>query len=113
MPVALSETSDGLQIAVSGHFDFCLKPHLEQALRVCCQRPQAASCELDLGAVSYLDATALTLIHQFAQSLQDAGAQLTLKNPTKDSLRLLKAGGLEALLREPGQVADGRFPRQP
>ena len=98
MPATLIQSPDTLLIKVIDHFDFSLRPELAEAQAICTGAPENLVCQLDLAGVSYLDATALTLIRQLSMQLQSAGTLLSIVNPSVDSRRLLQAGGLQDLI---------------
>lgn len=85
---------DDLLIRISGHFDFSLRPQLQAAAEV------TGRVRLDLDAVTYLDACALTLIRQLADRLNARGLGLAIHNASGDSLRLLRAADLQDLIAD-------------
>lgn len=98
MPAILIQSPDTLLIKVSDHFDFSLRPDLVEARAICAGATSNLLCQLDLEGVSYLDATALTLIRQLSMQLQSAGTPLSILNPSDDSRHLLDAAGLDTLI---------------
>ena len=96
MPADCQPQGNDLLIRIRGHFDFSLRPQLQAAAAA----EVTGRVRLDLGAVTYLDACALTLIRQLADRLNARGLGLAIHNASGDSLRLLRAADLQGLITD-------------
>ena len=96
MPADCQPQGNDLLIRIRGHFDFSLRPQLQTAVAA----EVTGLIILDLAAVTYLDASALTLIRQLANQLHARGLSLEIRNASGDSLRLLRAADLQGLIAD-------------
>ena len=84
-------------VAVSGELDMATAPELSRSLAgVLEQHP--AQLTLELGALSFIDSTGLTLLVRTSKSLKEHEGSLQLAHPTPPVRRVLEIVGLDGLL---------------
>ena len=97
-----TDTSDGTVIArVSGELDSSNAKHFGDT--IIAAGSDALACVVDLTLVTYLDSSALTMLHRLAQ--QSAALHLVMP-PGSRAARLVEIGGLDTVLRTHPTVGD-------
>lgn len=98
-----TDTSDGTVIArVSGELDSSNAKHFGDTI-IAVAGSDARACVVDLTLVTYLDSSALTMLHRLAQ--QSAALHLVMP-PGSRAARLVEIGGLDTVLRTYRTVGD-------
>jgi anti-sigma B factor antagonist len=85
-------------VTLSGELDGASVPPLREQL-VDLTGTIAGDLVLDIGGLSFLDSTALTLLVVLHKRLSSTGQQLILSHPTPMAVRLFQITGLDSVLR--------------
>ncbi len=91
------EVRDGLCVVrVAGDLDLAVMEAFVEAVRASLGRCEA--CELDLGAVSFIDSSGLGALVRLRKESDAQGTPLRLTNVTEATARLLQLMGLTEVL---------------
>lgn len=80
MQIKTSVENSKARIAMSGRFDFNSHRQFRDAYEEILQNPEAREVELDLGAVDYLDSSALGMLLLLREKTGNAGKSMALTN---------------------------------
>lgn len=80
MQIKTTVENNKAKIAMSGRFDFNSHRQFRDAYDAILQNPEAKEIELDLGAVDYLDSSALGMLLLLREKTGNAGKSMVLTN---------------------------------
>jgi anti-anti-sigma factor len=92
-----SQMQDRHLIVLSGELDLATAPALRERLVAFNEEP-TTDLVLDIGLLTFIDSTGLSLMVSQHKALAARGAQLTIYDPTPMTRRLLDISGLTPLL---------------
>ena len=81
-------------VRVAGELDLTTAPELEHGLTSLIDGQGNMSVRLELGGLTFIDSTGLTALVRALKQARDRGGDLTLANPTPQTLRVLDMVGL-------------------
>jgi len=88
-------------VRIAGDLDLTTAPELEHGLTSLIDGQGNLSIRVELGRVTFIDATGLTALGRAQRQAHDRGGELALANPTPQILRVLDMVGLTPLLCVP------------
>lgn len=101
LSVAVVITQDHEAVVFAeGELDIANEERLEDVLRAASMC--AASVQVDLSGVSFMDRRVAELLRRHAGHCEQAGGRLRVRNPAGEPRRVLRLCGLEALLDDSG-----------
>ncbi len=85
-------------LALTGDLDPATAPQLEQAIADAGAQAGVEQVTLDLAGVSFLDSSGLRVFVTAREGLRAQGAELALRNPSANIVRLLDITGLSEII---------------
>lgn len=85
-------------LSLTGDLDPATAPQLEQAIADAGAQPGVQQVTLDLAGVAFLDSSGLRVFVTARESLSAQGADLALRNPSANIVRLLDITGLSEII---------------
>ena len=95
--ISVSGSDNGVVVAVEGELDMSTAPTLREAL-VDVIDGLEGDLILDVGLLTFIDSSGLTLLVAEHQTLRSLGHELVIFAPTPRTVRLLEIVGLDAVL---------------
>lgn len=99
MDIEVETTSDSAgrrMLRITGAIDVQSRIALTTAARAAFQSG-APAVVLDLAGVTFMDSTGIGALVQMSHDAEDAGATLTIQNPSDRVVRILEMTGLDAV----------------
>jgi anti-sigma B factor antagonist len=106
--ITVGHHRDTATVVVAGELDLATAPRLREHLEALAQTGPAAIV-LDLGGLTFMDSTGVSLLLATWRGAERRGVRLSLTRVPDDVLRLLELCGVAALL----PIAGGRAPGAP
>lgn len=99
--IEVEDRSDGISaLVIEGEVDLSNAHRVYDAVLIVAETSQLTTVELDVAAVTFIDSSGLSALVKAAATLRDRNGDLTLRNPSAQVARLLKATGLTDHLLE-------------
>lgn len=98
LEISTTDTGAESVLALSGDLDPATVPVLEAAIAEAAARDGVARVVLDLAGLSFLDSSGLRVFVTAREAMAQQGAQLALRNPTPNTVRLLDVTGLGEII---------------
>jgi anti-sigma B factor antagonist len=95
--LAVKVTSGRCTMVLSGELDVATAPLLRDRLAEVTDELET-ELVLDIGGLTFIDSTGLSLIVSAHKALKARGAALVVSSPTRMALRLFEISGLDAVL---------------
>lgn len=101
LSIEIGDRSDGISaLIIEGEIDISNAHRVYDAVLIVAETSQLTNVELDVAAVTSIDSSGLSALIKAASTLRDRSGDLTLRNPSAQVARLLKATGLTDHLLE-------------
>lgn len=92
-----TEGADPIVITVSGEVDLATAADLERALSEAMTGTDAATIDVDLAGVEFMDSAGLRVLVAARKQAEDAGRTLRLRSPHERVRRIIEITGLAAV----------------
>ena len=90
--IEVEDRSDGISaLIIEGEVDLSNAHRVYDAVLIVAETSQLTTVELDVEAVTFIDSSGLSALIKAAATLRDRKGDLTLRNPSQQVARLLKA----------------------
>jgi anti-sigma B factor antagonist len=92
--ISVSESDNGVVLALAGELDMAAAPALREALAAVTEGLEG-DLTLDVGQLTFIDSSGLTLFVQEHKNLRSRGHELIILDPTRRTSRLFQIVGLD------------------
>jgi anti-sigma B factor antagonist len=92
--LVVAQEGDGVLVSVLGEIDFASAPQLWKAVDEAIEA-STRRLVIDLHATAFVDSTALTIFVRAFKRLRHQGADLILRSPRQNALKVLNITGLD------------------